>query len=97
MIRTGDTIMFLLKDRNATYYARYYFPKELVSKGFPNELRFSLSTKQRSMALERMLLVVGAIRNHVNQLDLNQSADVAMESIKTLLKSIRSNGFILWH
>ncbi|MCK6261926.1 hypothetical protein KP803_01405 [Vibrio sp. ZSDE26] len=41
-----------------------------------------------------MLLVVGAIRNNVNQLDLNQSADAAMESIKTLLKPIRFNDFI---
>ena len=93
MIRTSDTIMFLLKDRNASYYARYYFSKELVGGGFPPELRFSLSTKQRAIAKERMIAVISAIQIQVSQFDTLKPAKEQLSELKGVLSDMRTHGF----
>ncbi|GAK84248.1 integrase [Vibrio ponticus] len=54
--------MYLLRDRNSTYYSRVYFPKPLVERGCPKEIRFSLKTKHRTTALDRSLVVLHCAR-----------------------------------
>lgn len=78
MIRTSDTIMFLLKDRNTTYYARYCFSKDLVELGFPTELRLSLSTKKRSEAIDRLMVIISHIRSYISTCDTKGNIPLTM-------------------
>ncbi|HCE2124828.1 TPA: tyrosine-type recombinase/integrase [Vibrio parahaemolyticus] len=93
MIRTSDTIMFLLKDRNATYYARYCFSKDLVEIGFPAELRFSLSTKKRSEAIDRLMVIMSHIRGYVSTWDRDGNIPLTLQRLKSELKAIRQRNF----
>jgi len=50
--------MYLLRDRNSTYYSRVYFPKPPIERGCSKEIRFSLKTKHITIALDRSLVVL---------------------------------------
>ncbi|TOF39290.1 hypothetical protein CGJ21_11045 [Vibrio parahaemolyticus] len=93
MKRTGDTIMFIIKDRNSTYYARYYFPKHLLEAGFPPELRFSLSTKERSVAIDRLMLVISAIRQSVSSYKASECSQEFLNNLKEQLNKLRKAKF----
>lgn len=93
MIRTSDTIMFLLKDRNATYYARYCFSKDLVEIGFPAELRFSLSTKKRSDAIDRLMVIMSHIRSYMSTCDTKEHIPLTIQKLRSELKIIRQGNF----
>lgn len=93
MIRTSDTIMFLLKDRNTTYYARYCFSKDLIELGFPTELRFSLSTKKRSDAIDRLMVIISHIRSYVSTWDRNENIPLTIQRLRSELKAIRQRDF----
>lgn len=93
MIRTSDTIMFLLKDRNATYYARYCFSKDLVEIGFPTELRFSLSTKKRSEAIDRLMVIMSHIRSYMSTCDTHRNIQLIIKKLRDELQAIRQNKF----
>ncbi|WP_347876262.1 DUF6538 domain-containing protein [Vibrio sinaloensis] len=54
--------MYLLRDRNSTYYSRVFFPKPLIERGCLKEIRFSLQTKHRTVALDRSLVVLPCAR-----------------------------------
>ncbi len=89
----NGTIMFLLKDRNSTYYARYFFSKKKISQGFPKELRFSLSTKQRGIAIDRLMIVVGHIRSHITSCSEADNPQLVIKHLKHELARIRKNDF----
>ena len=93
MILPSDTIMFLLKDRNATYYARYCFSKQRILQGFPKELRFSLNTKQRNVAIDRLMLVIGHIRSHIASCSPNDDSQFVIKHLKYELARLRKNDF----
>ncbi|WP_063345073.1 tyrosine-type recombinase/integrase [Vibrio jasicida] len=93
MIQTGDTIMFLLRDRNATYYARYYFSQKLQSIGYPKELRFSLLTKTRSEAIDRGLVVISIIRQSVRHLSHDECVEHALSQLREQITHYRKNHF----
>ncbi|ELE5893498.1 phage integrase N-terminal SAM-like domain-containing protein, partial [Vibrio fluvialis] len=93
MIRTSDTIMFLLKDRNTTYYARYCFSKDLVELGFPKELRFSLNTKTRSEAIDRLMVIISHIRSYVSTCDTKGHIPLTIQRLRSELKVIRQRNF----
>lgn len=93
MIRTSDTIMFLLKDRNTTYYARYCFSKDLIEIGFPTELRFSLSTKRRSEAIDRLMVIMSHIRGYVSTCDTKGNIPLTLQRLRSELKAIRQRNF----
>lgn len=93
MIRTSNTIMFLLKDRNTTYYARYCFSKDLVELGFPAELRFSLSTKKRSEAIDRLLVIMSHIRSYMSTCNTKGNIPLTIEKLRSELKVIRQSDF----
>ncbi|HHG3421100.1 TPA: tyrosine-type recombinase/integrase, partial [Vibrio parahaemolyticus] len=95
LIRTGDTIMFLLRDRNATYYARFYFPQSFKLAGYPKELRFSLKTTKRSEAIDRLLSVLRIIREHTKELPQNQTPQVFLRELRVALVNLRNNNFLL--
>ncbi len=93
MIRTSDTIMFLLKDRNTTYYARYCFSKDLIALGYPSELRFSLSTKKRSLAIDRLMIIMSHIRCYMATWDTNENIPLTIQRLRSELKAIRQRDF----
>ena len=93
MILPSDTIMFLLKDRNATYYARYFFPKEKIEQGFPKELRFSLSTKIRAVAIDRLMIVIALIRTHISTCSESDDSHLIIKHLKYELARVRKSGF----
>lgn len=47
--------MYLIKDRNNTYYTRIPLPKALRDSGYPFSVKISLKTKVRSIAVDRNL------------------------------------------
>ena len=47
--------MYLIKDRNNTYYTRIPLPKSLRDSGYPFSVKISLNTKVRSTAVDRNL------------------------------------------
>jgi integrase len=85
--------MFLLKDRNTTYYARYCFSKDLVEIGFPAELRFSLSTKQRSEAIDRLMVIMSHIRSYISNCDTKGDIPRTIQRLRSELKAIRQRNF----
>ncbi|ELR8704530.1 tyrosine-type recombinase/integrase [Vibrio vulnificus] len=89
----NGTIMFLLKDRNSTYYARYFFSREKISQGFPKELRFSLSTKQRGVAIDRLMIVIAHIRSHISTCSQSDDSTIVIKHLKFELNRIRKNDF----
>lgn len=93
MIRTSDTIMFLLKDRNTTYYARYCFSKDLVEIGFPAELRFSLNTKKRSEAIDRLMVIMSHIRCYMATCNTKGNIQLRIKTLRAELQTIRQNNF----
>ncbi|HCG8651129.1 TPA: tyrosine-type recombinase/integrase [Vibrio parahaemolyticus] len=54
--------MYLLKLPSSIYYHRSPVPTTLRERGFPNEVRFSLLTKDRQIALERNIHVSLAMK-----------------------------------
>ncbi|HHF3123666.1 TPA: tyrosine-type recombinase/integrase [Vibrio diabolicus] len=54
--------MYLLKLPSSVYYHRSPVPVSLRERGFPNEVRFSLLTKERQIALERNIHVSLAMK-----------------------------------
>ncbi|MGY0617734.1 tyrosine-type recombinase/integrase [Vibrio sp. FJH11] len=85
--------MFLLKDRNTTYYARYCFSKDLVEIGFPAEIRFSLSTKRRAEAIDRLMVIMSHIRGYVSTCDTKGNIPLTIQRLRSDLKAIRQRNF----
>ena len=85
--------MFLLKDRNATYYARYCFSKDLTTLGFPSELRFSLSTKKRPEAIDRLMVIMSHIRSYIATCDTQENIQLVISRLRAELQAIRKNNF----
>ncbi|WP_257881915.1 site-specific integrase, partial [Vibrio parahaemolyticus] len=85
--------MFLLKDRNTTYYARYCFSKDLVEIGFPAELRFSLSTKKRSEAIDRLMVIMSHIRCYMATCNTKGNIQLTIKTLRAELQTIRQNNF----
>ncbi len=85
--------MFLLKDRHTTYYARYCFSKDLVEIGFPAEIRFSLSTKRRAEAIDRLMVIMSHIRGYMSTWDSNGNIPLTIQRLRSELKAIRGRNF----
>ena len=85
--------MFLLKDRNTTYYARYCFSNDLIKLGFPTELRFSLSTKKRAEAIDRLMVIMSHIRGYVSTWDGDGNIPLTIQRLRSELKVIRQRNF----
>ncbi|MCQ1059553.1 tyrosine-type recombinase/integrase [Photobacterium sp. ZSDE20] len=60
--------MYLLKLPSSVYYTRIVTPVKLRQAGFPNELRYSLFTKNRDLAIERNLHVSACVKKHLLKL-----------------------------
>ncbi|MFA0050274.1 tyrosine-type recombinase/integrase [Vibrio breoganii] len=88
--------MYMLKNRNSNYYSRIYLPKNMIASGCPAEVRFSLRTKSRSIAIDRSLIILQTARVLIasakEQRDLDSKAFISI--LKKELNLIASNDFL---
>lgn len=94
MIRSGVT-MYLVRDRNSTYYSRVYFPKPLTERGCPKELRFSLKTKNRTTALDRSLVVLHCARALIASAGEKANPATLTRKIREQVSKVIANDFAL--
>ncbi|MCL1144178.1 hypothetical protein [Shewanella gaetbuli] len=70
-------MLFTIKSRatNCTYYTRMVLPVYLRDKGFSADIKVSLLTKQRSIAIGRNLVIAGILRPLISNLTPQSNAD----------------------
>ncbi|MCC4222970.1 hypothetical protein LL295_05535 [Vibrio campbellii] len=69
-------------------------PKALKDAGFPNEVRFSLLTKNREQAIDRHLVVLGRVRAFISvQVKASNREEASLSSLRRSVKSLQNNGF----
>lgn len=57
--------MYLYKGSFGVYYCRICMPTNLQKKGYPFDVRFSLQTKERPVAIARNLSVAAIVKQHL--------------------------------
>jgi integrase len=85
--------MYLFRATNCTYYTRMVLPAYLRDKGFAADIKVSLLTKQRSIAIGRNLVVAGILRPLISNLTPQSMPDVFKEHVNQLINDARA-GFI---
>ncbi|WP_322852371.1 hypothetical protein [Vibrio harveyi] len=86
--------MYISRNRNGNYYTRVCLPKTLKDAGFPNEVRFSLLTKNREQAIDRHLVVLGRVRAFISvQVKASNREEASLSSLRRSVKSLQNNGF----
>ena len=86
--------MYIFRNRNSTYYSRFYFPSQWVNLGYPKEIRFSLRTKERSIAIDRSLVILQSARSIVGQTIPVSSVKDFVSALKEMVSAIVKNGFV---
>lgn len=77
---------YLLKNRNGNYYTRVSFPQELKLLGCPRELRISLFTKDRAMAMLRNLVAAHGIKLLMENFRVNEELKKRMAEKRLLIR-----------
>lgn len=85
--------MYLFRATNCTYYTRMVLPAYLRDKGFSADIKVSLLTKQRSIAIGRNLVVAGILRALINNLTPQSMPDVFKTQVNQLINDTRA-GFV---
>ncbi|MEH6463742.1 MAG: tyrosine-type recombinase/integrase [Shewanella psychromarinicola] len=85
--------MYLFRATNCTYYTRMVLPAYLRDKGFAADIKVSLLTKQRSIAIGRNLVVAGILRALINNLTPQSQPDVFKAQVNQLINDTRA-GFV---
>lgn len=80
--------MYLLKLPSGVYYTRIPTPIYLRKRDFPSELRYSLFTKNRSIAIERNLRITACVKKHLVQIKSQKSMATYKEFQVSLLHDI---------
>ena len=86
--------MYIFRNRNCTYYSRFYFPTQWVKSGYPKEVRFSLRTKVRSIAIDRSLVILQSARSLVGETTPETSVSEFVSTFKETISTIVKNGFV---
>ncbi|EGQ7798840.1 tyrosine-type recombinase/integrase [Vibrio parahaemolyticus] len=73
--------MYLLKLPSSVYYHRSPVPTVLRERGFPSEIRLSLLTKDRSIALQRNIQISLIVKQHL--IHANQDDTLTFEQVKS--------------
>ncbi|WP_261816981.1 tyrosine-type recombinase/integrase [Vibrio gallicus] len=81
--------MYLLKHPSGTYYIRICLPKSLRDFGFPFDVKSSLLTKDRSIAIERNCLLTLKLRQFLQSLTTETSLDVFKDAVLTIIDECR--------
>ncbi|WP_351019624.1 tyrosine-type recombinase/integrase [Shewanella sp. AC91-MNA-CIBAN-0169] len=85
--------MYLFRATNCTYYTRMVLPAYLRDKGFAADIKVSLLTKQRSIAIGRNLVVAGILRPLISNLTPQSQPDAFKEHVNQLINDARA-GFV---
>jgi integrase len=85
--------MCLFRATNCTYYTRMVLPAYLRDKGFAADIKVSLLTKQRSIAIGRNLVVAGILRPLISNLTPQSMPDVFKAQVNQLINDARA-GFV---
>ncbi|MGK0272853.1 MAG: integrase [Cocleimonas sp.] len=85
--------MYLFRATNCTYYTRMVLPAYLRDKGFAADIKVSLLTKQRSIAIGRNLVVAGILRPLISSLTPQSMPDVFKALVNQLINDARV-GFV---
>ncbi|GGP72663.1 hypothetical protein GCM10009347_41650 [Shewanella algicola] len=85
--------MYLFRATNCTYYTRMVLPAYLRDKDFAADIKVSLLTKQRSIAIGRNLVVAGILRPLISSLTPQSQPDVFKAHVNQLINDARA-GFI---
>lgn len=85
--------MYLFRATNCTYYTRMVLPAYLRDKGFVADIKVSLLTKQRSIAIGRNLVVAGILRPLISSLTPQSMPDVFKALVNQLINDARV-GFV---
>ncbi len=85
--------MYLFRATNCTYYTRMVLPAYLRDKGFAADIKVSLLTKQRSIAIGRNLVVAGILRPLISNLTPQSQPDAFKAQVNQLINDARA-GFV---
>jgi integrase len=85
--------MYLFRATNCTYYTRMVLPAYLRDKGFSADIKVSLLTKQRSIAIGRNLVVAGILRPLISNLTPQSQPDAFKAHVNQLINDARA-GFV---
>jgi integrase len=85
--------MYLFRATNCTYYTRMVLPAYLRDKGFAADIKLSLLTKQRSIAIGRNLVVAGILRALISNLTPQSQPDAFKAQVNQLINDARA-GFV---
>ncbi|MBB1392011.1 tyrosine-type recombinase/integrase [Shewanella sp. SG44-6] len=85
--------MYLFRATNCTYYTRMVLPAYLRDKGFSADIKVSLLTKQRSIAIGRNLVVAGILRSLISNLTPQSQPDAFKANVNQLINDARA-GFV---
>ncbi|CAH1587623.1 tyrosine-type recombinase/integrase [Vibrio rotiferianus] len=79
--------MYLFKSPSGTYYTRLCFPKYLRSKGFPFDVKVSLCTKERAIAVSRNAALIAKLHPTIHTLP----STVHFKDFKPILDDVISD------
>ncbi|MCW3171137.1 tyrosine-type recombinase/integrase [Shewanella subflava] len=85
--------MYLFRATNCTYYTRMVLPVYLRDKGFSADIKVSLLTKQRSIAIGRNLVIAGILRPLISNLTPQSQPDEFKTQVNALINDARA-GFV---
>ena len=85
--------MYLFRATNCTYYTRMVLPVYLRDKGFSADIKVSLLTKQRSIAIGHNLVVAGILRPLISNLTPQSQPAVFKNQVNALINDARA-GFV---
>ncbi|QIR14487.1 tyrosine-type recombinase/integrase [Shewanella aestuarii] len=82
--------MYLFRATNCTYYTRMVLPAYLRDKGFSADIKVSLLTKQRSIAIGRNLVIAGILRPLISNLTPQSKPDEFKAQVNALINDARA-------
>lgn len=72
----------------------FYFPSQWVNFSYPKEVRFALRTKERSIAIDRSLVLLKPARSLVGETAPETSVSEFVSTFKETISTIVKNGFV---
>lgn len=82
--------MYLFRAPNCTYYTRICLPKHLRDHGFPFDLKVSLLTKSRPVAIKRNFSIANALMSLIEGITPDIEASTFKESTDHVVDELRS-------
>jgi len=82
--------MYLFRAPNCTYYTRICLPKHLRDRGFPFDLKSSLLTKSRPVAIKRNFSIANVIMSQIEGVTLDIEPNTFKECTDELVDELRS-------